>query len=180
MQPTSVSENMKKNPSVELVPTVQAWDGSNDGSRLAWWVRLNLAVMGIGLLVVFVIAAWLHPYDENGAAKTQETHRQLGLPQCSFYRMTGLPCPSCGFTTSFALLTHGDPVNALRANSVGALLAAYGMLALPWALLSAWIGRYVWIKSAERVLITSLIVFVVLMLTRWGIVLGLAKLEGRF
>jgi len=177
MQPPSVSENIA-DAGID-VPTVQAWDETR-ASRLAWWVRLNLIVMGFGLFVVFVIAAWLHPYDKSGVANTQETHLQLGFPQCSFYRMTGLPCPSCGFTTSFSLLAHGDPVNALRANSVGTLLAAFGMLALPWALISAWRGRYVWIKSAERVLIMSLIVFVVLMLTRWGIILGLAKFEGRF
>lgn len=178
MHPPSVSENMTN--AGDEVPTVDAWDGVHDRSRLAWWVRLNLILMGLGLLVVFVIGALLHPYDSAGAPKTQETHLQLGFPQCSFYRMTGLPCPSCGFTTSFSLLMHGDPVNAFRANSVGMLLAAFGMLALPWALISAWLGRYIWIKSAERVLITSLIVFVVLMLTRWGIILGLAKLEGRF
>jgi hypothetical protein len=181
MQPPSVSEfSNEQNPGFEVVPTVEPWDGAASEPRLAWWVRLNLVLMGAGLLVVFAIAALLHPYDANGVANTQETHRQLGLPKCSFYEKTGLPCPSCGFTTSFSLLAHGDPINALRANSVGTLLAAYAMLALPWALASAFFGRYLIIRSAEKVLITSLIVFVVLMLTRWGIVLGLAKLEGRF
>ena len=50
-----------------------------------------------------------------------ETHRQLGLPPCTFKEMTGLPCPSCGMTSSFALLVRGDVMNSLRANAVGTL-----------------------------------------------------------
>jgi hypothetical protein len=180
MDPASVPEPaLDPNPGFELVPEVEVWDGP-DRARLAWWIRLNLVLMGGGLLVIFIIACLLHPYDEkDGTPKTQETHRQLGLPPCSFYALSGVPCPSCGFTTSFSLIAHGDPVNALRANSVGALLATFGFLSVPWAIISAWRGKYLFIRSAEKLLITGLIIFVVLMLTRWGIILGLAKIEGR-
>jgi uncharacterized membrane protein len=30
------------------------------------------------------------------------THEQLGLPPCVFLHLTGIPCPGCGLTTSFA------------------------------------------------------------------------------
>ncbi len=30
------------------------------------------------------------------------THEQIGLPPCPFFHFTGIPCPSCGLTTSFA------------------------------------------------------------------------------
>ena len=30
------------------------------------------------------------------------------MPPCNFVLMTGKPCPSCGMTTSFALLVRGD------------------------------------------------------------------------
>ena len=78
-----------------------------------------------------------------------------------------------GFTTSFALTMHGDPVNAARANAVGTLLAVFCLLVVPWSVVSAWRGRYLFIVSAERALIVCLLTFVVLMLARWGIVLGL-------
>lgn len=143
-------------------------------SRLIWPVRGVLVVIAILIGAVLTVGACLRPYDENGQPKRQETHRQMGLPPCSFYKLTGLPCPSCGFTTSFSLVMHLDPINALRANSVGTLLALFCICVVPWALVSAWRGRYVLIASGEQTLIVCLVGFVVLMLTRWGIVLGIA------
>jgi hypothetical protein len=175
--PESTPPTDPDNPGFEVVPTVELWD--DEPERIAWWVRVNLVAVALGFTAVLVIGALLHPYDPDGTPKSQETHRQLGLPPCSFYAMTGLPCPSCGFTTSFSLVAHGDFVNALRANSVGTLLATFCALIVPWALVSAYRRRYLLVTSAEKVLVTSLIVFVVLMLTRWGIILGLARLEGR-
>ena len=178
MSSASVPEPMPDpNPGFEVVPTVEVWE---DGDRMAWWIRLNLALVGVGLLAVFTVGACLHPYDGDGGPRRMETHRQLGLPPCTFLATTGLPCPSCGFTTSFSLVAHLDLVNALRANSVGALLAVYCLAVIPWVLVSAWRGRIVVIQSVERFLITSLIGFVVLMLTRWGIILAVVKIEGRF
>jgi Protein of unknown function (DUF2752) len=142
---------------------------------MAWWVRMNLVLVALGIATVLTIGAFLHPYDQNHQPLRQETHRQLGLPPCSFYAMTGLPCPSCGFTTSFSLLMHADPVNSLKANTVGALLAAFCLVVVPWSLISALRGRYMLIRSAEKAIITSLIAFVVLMLVRWGVVLAVAK-----
>ncbi len=51
---------------------------------------------------VLAVAAWLEP-----AAAGHGTHRQLGLPPCTFLAVTGWPCPLCGGTTTFSLLAHG-------------------------------------------------------------------------
>src|SRR5262245_35449857 len=144
-----------------------------DDGRLAVWVRSLLILIAVGLIAVLTTGAMLHPYAEDGRPLTQETHLQLGLPKCSFYDKTGYPCPSCGFTTSFALTMHADPANALRANSVGTMLALFCLAVVPWSIVSALRGRYLFIVSAERALIFSLLTFVVLMLVRWGIVLAL-------
>src|SRR5580698_5646032 len=85
----------------------------------AFWVRCALVIVACCLISVFVIAAWLNPYLADGEARRLETHRQLGLPPCTFKDVTGLLCPSCGMTTSFSLLIHGDLPNSLRANWVG-------------------------------------------------------------
>jgi hypothetical protein len=133
--------------------------------------------MALGLVLVFGIARWLNPY-ENGRPRRMETHLQLGLPPCNFRILTGLPCPSCGMTTSFALLVRGDLENSLRANAVGTLLAVFCVVLIPWGLACAVSGRTLFVVSLERTVMWIVIGFLVLMLIRWGIVLCLGWWTG--
>jgi hypothetical protein len=153
------------------VPTVQPY--------LTWWVRGLLLGLVVGLLGVFGLAACLNPYEVDGTPLLMETHsRRLGLPPCTFKTITenvitgGVPCPSCGMTTSFALLMHGDVVHSLRANWVGTLLALYGLILVPWSLASILFRRPLFLLSLERALSWSITVFLVLMLLRWSVVLA--------
>jgi hypothetical protein len=103
-----------------------------------------------------------------------ETHLQLGLPPCNFRMLTGMPCPSCGMTTSFAFLARGDVENSLRANAVGTLLAVLCLACIPWGLWSALRGRTMFIVSVERTITWIVIIFLSLMLIRWVLVIGLS------
>src|SRR5437879_4974629 len=125
MVPPLVEQTKKSQGPADVIPVLNKW------------VRGILLLATAGLVTVFVIAAKLNPYDANGQARRMETHRQLHLPPCTFYQMTGLPCPSCGMTTSFSLLMHGDVPNSLRANAVGTLLAVFCLALIPWNLASA-------------------------------------------
>jgi hypothetical protein len=151
---------------------------SNQPPRLSVWVRGALTGVALGLMVVFFIAWRLNPYEEDGTAKIQGTHRGLGLPPCTFLKQTGQPCPACGMTTSFALLVRGDVRNSLRANWVGTLLCAFGMLFVPWAAIVIVRGRSLFVRSLEAALIVFVSSLLVLMLLRWGIVLGSRWLAG--
>src|SRR5262249_50746612 len=97
-------------------------------------VRGALVGVVLGIVAVFVVAASLNPYGGEGRPRQMATPQRLGLPPCTFYDVTGLPCPSCGMTTSFAFLVRGDVKNSLRANWVGTLLAAFCVAFIPWAL----------------------------------------------
>jgi hypothetical protein len=151
---------------------------------LAIWVRSTLLAIALGWTTVFGIAAWLKPYDENGQPLRMATHARplteggLGLPPCTFKVITGLPCPSCGMTTSFALLMHGDVWNSLKANAVGTLLAMFGLVFVPWSLASVLCKRTLFISSMELPLIWIICVFLALMLIRWVTVLVLAWVNG--
>ncbi len=89
----------------------------------------GLTIAGFAALVT--IAAFLSP-DPSGLG----THTELHLPPCGFWQAFHKPCPSCGMTTSWALLMHARPVDALRTQPAGVavFLAAFGWwLYLPMA-----------------------------------------------
>jgi hypothetical protein len=142
------------------------------------WVRGTLVGVALGLIAVFGVAIWLNPYNADGSPIRMATHRQMGLPPCTFYQTTGLPCPSCGMTTSFALLVRGDILNSLRANAVGTMLAVFCMMLVPWCLASVICKRTFFIYSVERSLTLLVLAFLSTMLLRWAIVLGWAWWSG--
>ena len=136
-----------------------------------------LLVLTVPWIVVFMVAIGLNPYEENGAARKLGTHQQLGLPECTFKSMVGVPCPSCGMTTSFSLMMHADVWNSMKANFAGTALVSFGLLFIPWAFASAFLGRFVFIRALEMVIFRLAIVFLVLLFGRWAIVIALEMLN---
>jgi hypothetical protein len=98
---------------------------------------VRLAAMGIalGCLLALVVAATLQP-NAGGSA----THTQLGLQPCAFLQRTGIPCPSCGMTTSWAWLAHGNLAASLYVQPMGTVLAVI-------AAGCVWVGLYVGITG---------------------------------
>jgi hypothetical protein len=130
-------------------------------------VRFTLLLIAAGLIAVFGLAIWLKP-DARGMG----THRQLGLPPCTFLLVTRLPCPSCGMTTSFSHLVRGQVVESLQANPIGTLLAAFCMVMVPYCVVCGLWGRRLFIRDYEVFLSRVITVFLVLLFAGWGIRLG--------
>jgi hypothetical protein len=145
---------------------------------MAGWVRGMLVGIALGLTALFGVAAYLNPYNSDGTPRRMETHRQLGLPECTFKKITGIPCPSCGMTTSFALTIRGDLLSAVQANSVGVLLALTLLAAIPWCIGSAIRERTLFMRSAERTLLVMVLGLLGLMLLRWVVVVGVKYCLG--
>jgi hypothetical protein len=148
-------------------------EAAREARRIRRGVRVMLLAIAAILTAVFVIAFRIHPYDAEGNPRTMATHTQIGMPPCNFVVLTGKPCPSCGMTTSFALLVRGDVVNSLKANWVGSTICVLWALTLVWAVASAAWGKMLFVPPGRGELVFTIIVgaVVFLMLARWGVLL---------
>lgn len=90
-----------------------------------WHNRLVALPVFLAGSTVLGLAGWLTP---NSAGLG--THRQLGLPPCQFEQVTGIPCATCGCTTSFAHAAHGSLLDAFITQPFGALLAVMTAMAV--------------------------------------------------
>jgi hypothetical protein len=165
--------------SPSLTPTLETAPRHQPRPALGAWVRGALVGLALGLAAVFAIALWLDPYRPDGTPRRMGTHQQLHLPPCTFKEVTGLPCPSCGMTTSFALLVRGDVAHSLRANAAGTLLAVFCLALIPWALASALRRRPLFVRSLERAFTVCILVFLGAMLLRWCVVIAWAWWTGQ-
>lgn len=96
--------------------------------------RLIGAVLCAAMLAPLLVATRLTPAGEGLG-----THEQLGLPRCGFHAVTGLPCATCGMTTTFTYATHGQMIRAFINQPAGMVIClACAVLALVsgWAAIS--------------------------------------------
>jgi hypothetical protein len=114
---------------LDVVPLI--YSPRNKPRRLGPLGRLTGLAVGLLCLAPLVTAALLRP-DPSGMG----THMALGLGACSFPRMFGIPCPTCGMTTSWAWFARGDLPASLWVQPMGALLAFFAGAGF-------WAGLYV-------------------------------------
>ncbi|MCH7688595.1 MAG: DUF2752 domain-containing protein [Planctomycetes bacterium] len=124
--------------------------------------KLLLGGWSLCLLGGFAVAAGLEP-DPRGYG----THQSLGLPPCTIRVMFGLPCPSCGMTTSFSNFIRGQFIGAAQANSAGLLLAVICALQIPWCWVSIYQGRLWRVSRPEVGLVWMLLILCGVSLLQW-------------
>jgi Protein of unknown function (DUF2752) len=135
----------------------------NEVKEISGQLRLLLGAIGLGLVCLLAVAALLKP-----SPYLMGTHQQLGLPPCSFLVLFGIPCPTCGMTTAWAYLMHGDLISAFRANCGGVLLAVLAMAAAPWSMISAALGRWFIWRPNGNVIGCASGVIIAITLVQWG------------
>jgi hypothetical protein len=100
-------------------------------SRLGILGRLAALAIAGTCLAVLITAARLTPSPDGLG-----THRALGLDACAFLRRTGMPCISCGMTTSFAWFARGNLAASFYVQPMGFVLAVLTAAAV-------WTGFYI-------------------------------------
>jgi len=135
-------------------------------TTLHWFVRVGIALGGAGAIVLLGTAASLQPNVVEvapGEFRKLGTHQGLGLPPCSFREIAGMPCPSCGMTTSWSHTMRGQLLQALEANIGGTLLAISALVYGPYMLISGIRGRWFLFKFNE--LYAAVIAFTIIAIT---------------
>ncbi len=130
----------------------------------SWVSRVGWFFLFIIPLAVVITATQVTPAPEG-----MGTHQQLGLPPCGFLVVTGIPCPGCGLTTSFAHMVRGQFSGATFANPFGVMLFLVTFFTIPVAAIGLYKGSPV-LDTLERLhaekwaillSITSILVWVV-------------------
>jgi hypothetical protein len=104
--------------------------------------RLLFLLLAAGCLALLLTAAALPPSPAGVA-----THTNLGFAPCTFLDRTGLPCPSCGMTTSFSWFARGNVLASFYIQPMGFVLACLTAITF-------WVGLYIAItgKPALRLI----------------------------
>jgi uncharacterized membrane protein YdcZ (DUF606 family) len=120
-----------------------------------------LALVIAGLCgAVLVTAARLTPNRQGFG-----THTALGLQACAWFAQTGIPCPACGMTTSFACFVRGQLLHSLYVQPMGFVLAALTCCTVWGAIYIAGTGRPIY-----RLLWVIPSRYYLLPLISWGVV----------
>ena len=112
--------------------------------KIPWILRIVYCVLGSGLIGLLIVAGTLSP-DPSGIG----THEQLGLPPCGIKFAFGVPCPSCGMTTSWSLAVKGRLIDSVQCNAGGFLMALFAAPAAIWLLSSGYWGRWVFLAAGS-------------------------------
>ena len=113
------------------------------------------------LWAVLLVLVWL---ALGGAAVWLSYHFDGPVSLCLFKRVTGLPCPTCGFTRGALCLLRGRPdqtwlKNPLLFSALGLLIAATGVRII--------FGRSLRIRLNRAERITAWFIAVVLLAANW-------------
>ncbi len=77
------------------------------------------------------------------------------VPLCTFRYVTGIPCPTCGMTTCFVHLSHGEFYQALLSSPLGSLvflLTVIAVIYLVGTLVFRWPAIRVEMSHRERIM----------------------------
>lgn len=137
--------------------------------------RLLALLLSLSCLGLLATAAQLPPSPTG-----MGTHTQLGLAECQFAQRTGIPCPTCGMTTSFAWFIRGNLAASFYVQPMGALLAVLTAGAFWAGLYVALTGRPIHrlIRFLPGRYYVALLLSWALLAWAWKILIHLSGIDG--
>ncbi len=126
--------------------------------------RCIAVLIAVAAATPLAIASTLTP-----ATQGMGTHTALGLPPCGWAVASGMPCPSCGMTTSFTWAAHGDLWASFVTQPMGFVLALASAMTALVCLWAACTGARVQ-GPAEAILLRPVVGWsaLVFFLAAWG------------
>lgn len=91
---------------------------------VAPWADRAVALLFVVITIVCLVGLWSTDPDTKG----YDTHVQLGMEPCSWPRIHGVPCPTCGCTTAASHVVHGHVIQGFVTQPFGAAVAIVGLL----------------------------------------------------
>ena len=142
--------------------------------RITGSARLLWASVSLACAAVLGIARFLTP-DPAGLG----THQQLfGMAPCSFVLTSGLPCPTCGMTTSFSHMMHGHPIVALKVQPAGAVFCLAAVFFAFFGLYVAVSGKTVAVNWNRIGPVRFMLAIGLLILSGWAFKIAHGLLTG--
>lgn len=116
--------------------------------KLTFRDRCLLVAGCVCVIAGFMVGSKVDP-DPRGFG----THQQFGLPPCRFREVLGIPCPSCGGTTSVAHFVRTQWIESVQANTAVFSLALIGLLFVPWSLFSLGKGYLLGVQYPSKLFV---------------------------
>lgn len=143
----------------------EAGSSATSSARETRDATANRIEAALAVAVVALVLVASHAVEP--AAAGHGTHERLVPIPCGFRWLTGLPCPMCGMTTSFALMARAQVAEAAAAHVLGPALYAVAWLtglralyalALGVRVAPAWLRRPIVPKIALGLLVAGWLV----------------------
>ena len=131
-------------------------------------------LVGAGLSATMLLIARLLLPSADGVG----THRQLGLPPCAFLHFTGVPCPSCGLTTSVAHAARLHFYESIITQPFGLIIFISAALSIPLSIY-LWRRRVPWSKL-KRLPVGNLVIYLTIALFILSWLYKIAAMKGLF
>jgi len=126
--------------------------------------RLLLAFCCLFLISGFGLSVWMTPNPQGYG-----THLQIGLAPCTFKDLTGLPCPSCGMTTSFSHFVRGHWLQSIQTSTTAFFLALICAGLIPWCVISLYTGHLRMVNQPDLAMLRLLGLLYLIAAAEWGI-----------